>query len=104
MSEKTTCPACGSHLSSITFWLRDDGPYGATEGSPCCGLSYGAFREIETIRNSRASQKLKERTTDLVKRNDELERENRRLRDALQSIRDAVAETEPVSQSGEPHE
>lgn len=87
MSEKTTCPACGVHLSSITIWLYG----GDSEGSPCCGLSRSAFTEIASIRSTRADEALKERAAELVRRCDGLEWENARLRALVSDIEDLLS-------------
>jgi hypothetical protein len=94
MSEKRTCPACGSHGSDV---LR---AFAAGERCPQCGLSAAAAVEVDGIRAARADEQLKQRLATLTVKADRLERELEQARDALDAIRDVVKEHHP--RAGQP--
>lgn len=78
---KTTCPGCSSTGSDLTRALEDEKP------CPHCGLSAAAIIELMTVRESRATEALKDKVAGLVIRADKAERERNRLKDTLREIR-----------------
>lgn len=65
MSEKMTCPGCGSHTSDV---LR---AFAADEPCPYCGLSSAAAVEVMAVRAVKADAALKEMTERVIKERDE---------------------------------
>lgn len=88
MSEKMTCPACDSHLSSI---LR-----AFTEGRDCpsCGLPASVAWDLHRYRNRKADEELARQLGELGKEVGNLRRENRALRRALMNVRDVMMDVE----------
>lgn len=86
MSDKMTCPGCGSHTSSVWHAYIDG------ESMPCCGLSNGAIAELITIRDSRANDSIKAIADAAVKRANAAETELGKLRRQVQAVRDALEE------------
>jgi len=87
MSERMTCPACGSYTSSVLNRYY--------EGKPCpeCGLSAAAAAEIIHIQQTKADEALKTRLTDTIRERDEAtqklaeaERRLDRLADGMEEL------------------
>lgn len=90
MSDKMTCPGCGSHTSSVYSAYADG------EDCPICGLSYAASSELieirDTVRVSLANDKVKAIAEDALCRAGKAEAENERLRRTVEAVREALAE------------
>ena len=84
MSNKTECPACGSHTSSIYDAFKRD------EECPYCGLPAEAAKAINEARERGADKQLVDRALAAEKRAAEMETELRRLRRRLVRLRDLV--------------
>lgn len=86
MSEKMTCPGCGSHSSTILTAFTDG------RSCPQCGLSASAALEIQDIRQERADRQLRERCETLTKELDEAKRELGWARSRLEGMAGALRE------------
>jgi len=95
MSNKATCPACGSHTSSI--WMAIE------EGTECpnCGLSAEAMLQFEAARRRGADEELVENAAKAEQRAEAAEQEVRQLRRALREIRSLTDAGYGRSSSGE---
>lgn len=90
MSDKLSCPGCGSHSSAIYRAVKDDGP------CPHCGLSAAAILEVLGARERGANAELTARYEAAVIRADKAEDEATNLRKQLDDIRTA-ANLDPAS-------
>ena len=81
MSSKYECPACKSYTSAIY-----DAFEGELQGCPVCGLPGETMREIARVRESHASEALKDQVEGLMVRAGKAEAE----RDALKVKLDRV--------------
>ncbi len=89
MSNKATCPACGSRTSSLWALLYGDGA-GLDDSCPGCGLSVDAMREVLAARERGANKDLTEKYEALLIRVDVAEREARELRQVVADVRSAL--------------
>jgi hypothetical protein len=89
MSEKMTCPGCGSHSSSVLADYRAE--------KPCrnCGLSWDAATEILDVQERTANEELKAKLAEALKRADKAEDKARRLRNHLNGL---LSKAQEVSQ------
>lgn len=86
MSEKMTCPGCGTNTSSVRWAYIQDDP------CPECGLSALASELLAVVRSRRADDALTAQLTEALKRIDKLERENESMSSKLDNIKYALEE------------
>jgi hypothetical protein len=86
MSNKMTCPGCGTHTSSVLAAFE--------EGRPCpnCGLSAEAALEIQAVRLKRADEELKTRLETAIKERDEAQRELQWAKQRLEKVGETLSE------------
>jgi O-phosphoseryl-tRNA(Cys) synthetase len=88
VSEKMTCPGCGSHGSAVLMAFGDDRP------CPSCGLSADAAHEIIAVQRKRADEALKAELSEALRRADRAETERdelkRKLADAVLALEDVM--------------
>ena len=98
VSDKATCPACGSHTSGVM-----DALIGRRDSCPSCGLAGSVMREVESARKAWGDADLAGRLETALVRAGKAESELKRLRARLRGIRQTFAEWEredPVSAPG----
>lgn len=81
-----TCPGCQSHTSSVLAAFQEDEP------CPQCGLSAGAAFEIQTVQQSRADDRLRQRVEELVKEADQWRRRAELAEGYMNNVRESVRE------------
>src|SRR5258708_4233586 len=86
MSEKMTCPGCGTHTSAVAEAHYADQP------CPYCGLPAEAAAQVLAVRAARADEKLKATAEEALLRAGKAEGELRRARYRLQQVEAAVKE------------
>lgn len=84
MSEKVTCPGCGSTTSSILHAFTNDEP------CPYCNLSATAAREIREVRSRIATKEFTERYEAMVKELDRTRGLLAKHAQAITTIREAL--------------
>ncbi len=89
MSNKATCPACGSHLSGVYEALE-----GEIAGCPVCGLPGSVMRQIEDARRAHADAGLTRQLEEALVRAGKAEAELARLRRLMFPVRQVFAEWE----------
>lgn len=91
MSNKATCPACGSHTSDVWAAIRD-----GTE-CPVCGLSVEAMVAFDVAVKRGADEQLVERSAIAEQRAESAERELRRLQSVLEKVARLASSREEMS-------
>lgn len=79
MSNKITCPGCGSHTSNVWQAIED--------GEPCphCGLPSSTIVQVNAVRDARGDERLREQLAEALVRAGRAEALVAVLRDAIVS-------------------
>lgn len=91
MSDKTTCPGCDAHTSSVHAAVRDGRP------CPYCGLSAEVIEQVNAVQNRLEETALTRQWQEAVIRAERAEREAAALRAKLDKIRRALDEKSEVN-------
>lgn len=85
MSNKMCCPGCDSYTSAIYTAYQEEEP------CPYCGLSHEAAKEIETVRESRATAEFQAKYEQAFKDRDEARNDLKRASARLAYLESLIA-------------